>query len=245
MKLSDVSVVYSERGLFQSAQEVVALRDVSLHVRAGDKVGLIGANGAGKSTLMRVMAGVLQPNVGSVDDEGMTSAFLSLSAGFDSELTGVNNIVMHGMLMGLTRRQAAARVPAVAEMSGLGEAIHRRVSTYSTGMRGRLCFSTAIDLDPDILLLDEIFSVGDQDFRDKSEKVMLERFKQDKAIVYVSHNVNMVKRLCPQALWLHQGRVMAQGKVDDVIEQYRNANKARQSSTSPMPSPTPPARRPV
>ena len=225
MKLSNVSVVFSDGGLFGGTDDVAALQDVSMDVNLGDKIGVLGSNGAGKSTLLRVMAGVLKPNSGTVDDQGMASALLSLSAGFDGELSGIRNIIMHGMLMGLTRKQAASRVPAVAEMSGLGEAIHRRVSTYSTGMRGRLCFSTAIDLDPDVLLLDEIFSVGDQDFRQKSEKMMLERFQQDKAIVYVSHNVNMIKRLCPRAIWLDDGRIRAEGSVDDVVAEYKDANK--------------------
>ena len=236
MRLSGVGVTYSEPRLFGAGDEVTALRDVSLHVRPGDKLGVIGSNGAGKSTLLRVMAGVLKPNVGTVDDEDMTCAFLSLSAGFDGELTGVSNIIMHGMLMGLTRRQAASRVAAVAEMSGLGEAIHRRVGTYSTGMRGRLCFSTAIDLDPDVLLLDELFSVGDQDFREKSEQIMIERFQKDKAIVYVSHNVNMVKRLCPQAIWLDHGRIRVQGDVDDVIAEYRNARASLNDPRSCAPA---------
>ena len=225
MKLSSVTVVFSDGGLLRATDDVRALQDISIDVKRGDKIGVLGSNGAGKSTLLRVMAGVLKPNSGTVDDEGMASALLSLSAGFDAELSGIRNIIMHGMLMGLTRKQAASRVPAVAEMSGLGEAIHRRVSTYSTGMRGRLCFSTAIDLDPDILLLDEIFSVGDQDFRQKSEKMMLERFQQDKAIVYVSHNVNMIKRVCPRAIWLDEGRIRVEGNVDDVVAEYREANK--------------------
>lgn len=227
MKLSGVSVVYSESGLFAKADLVHALQDVSVEVNPGDKLGIIGANGAGKSTLLRVMAGVLRPNAGEVDSRGMSSAFLSLQAGFDGELSGIRNIVMHGMLMGLTRREAKSRIPAVVEMSGLGDAIHRRVETYSTGMRGRLCFSTAINLDPDVLLLDELLSVGDQDFRSKSEKIMLERFQQDKAIVYVSHNANMVKRLCQRAIWLEQGCVRAVGKVDDVIREYQEAVAGR------------------
>ena len=227
MRLSHVSVVYSEYGFFSRVPDVVALRDVSLDIQPGDKLGVLGPNGAGKSTLMRVMAGVLNPNSGSVDDQGMSSALLSLNAGFDGDLSGVHNIVMHGMLMGLSRKDAASRVAPVAEMSGLGDAIHRRVSTYSTGMRGRLCFSTAINLDPDILLLDEVFSVGDQEFRDKSRKIMLERFTQDKAIVFVTHNVNMVKSICERAIWLDQGSVRAYGDVEQVIAEYR--------ATTPMP----------
>ena len=227
MRLSGISVEYSDYRFFSAADNVVALRHVSLDVRRGDKLGVIGPNGAGKSTLLRVMAGVLSPNGGVVDNEGMSSALLSLNAGFDGELSGVHNIVMHGMLMGLSHREAAARVPAVTEMSGLGEAIHRRVSTYSTGMRGRLCFSTAINLDPDILLLDEVFSVGDQEFREKSQRIMLERFTPDKAIVYVAHSVNMIRSVCEQAVWLDQGTVRARGDVDEVIAAYLGAVKAK------------------
>ena len=225
MTLDDVSVVYSDLGLVSATPQVVALNGVSLRIAPGDKLGVVGANGAGKSTLMRVIAGVLKPDKGRVDNEGMSSGLLSLHAGFDGELSGERNIVMHGMLTGLTLRQARARVAAVAEMSGLGDALCRRTSTYSTGMRARLCFATAISLDPDVLLLDEIFSVGDREFRETSERVMMERFKGKKAIVYVSHNVNMMQRLCERAVWLDGGVVRAQGPVADVVAAYRNQKK--------------------
>lgn len=226
MRLSHVSVAYSQYNLLSKDSDVVALRDVSLELQAGENLGILGHNGAGKSTLMRVMAGVLEPNEGWIDDEGMSCALLSLNAGFDPELSGVHNIVMHGMLNGLSRREALARVPGVTEMSGLGEAIHRRVTTYSTGMRSRLCFSTAISLDPDILLLDEVFSVGDREFREKSRKIMLERFQQDKAIVYVTHNANMVRKMCHRALWLEEGTVRAYGSAEEVAAEYREAASA-------------------
>ena len=221
MRLSNVSVAYSEYRFFSSRNHVVALRDISLDVRPGDKLGVLGPNGAGKSTLMRVMAGVLDPNIGSVDAEGMSCALLSLNAGFDPELSGVRNIVMHGMLMGLSRENALARVPAITAMSGLGEAIHRRVATYSTGMRGRLCFSTAIDLDPDILLLDEVFSVGDREFREKSQRIMFERFTGNKAIVFVSHNLNMMRHICDHAVWLDGGAIRKYGPVEQVVAEYQ------------------------
>ena len=221
MKLVSVSVAYSEARLVSRPPEVVALRDVSLAIAPGDKLGVVGANGAGKSTLLRVIAGVLTPDAGVVDSEGMSSALLSLQAGFDNDLSGERNIVMHGMLTGLTLREAKARVAAVAEMSGLGEALGRRVATYSTGMRSRLCFCTAISLDPEVLLLDEIFSVGDQDFREKSERIMLERFKGDKAIVYVSHNVRMMERVCDRAVWLDGGVIRAQGTATAVLAAYK------------------------
>ena len=224
MRLSEVSVVYSGYGFLSATDDVVALRDVSLQVRPGDKLGILGRNGAGKSTLMRVMAGVLNPNGGLVDHEGMSSALLSLNAGFDGDLSGVQNIVMHGMLLGLSRREAASRVEAVVELSGLQDAIDRRVSTYSSGMRARLCFSTAINLDPDILLLDEVFSVGDAEFREKSRDVMLKRFTEEKAIVLVTHNVNMVKRICDDAIWLDRGVVRAYGDAKQVIAEYQGAS---------------------
>lgn len=221
MTLDDVSVVYSAPGLFSATPPVAALTDVSLRIAPGDKLGVVGANGAGKSTLMRVIAGVLKPDKGRVDNGGMSSGLLSLHAGFDGELSGERNIVMHGMLTGLTLRQAKARVAAVAEMSGLGDALYRRTSTYSTGMRARLCFATAINLDPDVLLLDEIFSVGDRDFRETSERVMMERFEGENAIVYVSHNLNMMQRVCERAVWLHRGAIRAQGPVEDIAAAYR------------------------
>lgn len=222
MVLDDVSVVYSETGFFSETADVVALSGISVRVAYGDKLGVLGANGAGKSTLLRVMAGVLKPNIGSVDFEGMSSAFLSLQAGFDSELSGARNIIMHGMLMGLTLKQAQSRVSAVAKMSGLGTALKRRVSTYSTGMRARLCFCTAINLDPDVLLLDEIFSVGDREFRATSERIMLDRFKQEKAVVFVSHNVAMIERVCERAIWLDNGRIRAHGDVGEIAAAYRS-----------------------
>ena len=224
MRLEGVNVVFSDAKFFSNVEEVTALIDVSLHVGRGDKVGVIGANGAGKSTLVRVMAGVLKPNAGIVDDEGMSSALLSLNAGFDGELSGTRNIVMHGMLMGLTRKEAASRIEAVTRMSGLGDAMERRVSTYSTGMRARLCFSTAINLEPDILLLDEVFAVGDREFREKSERIMRERFTEDRAIVLVGHALGNIEHLCERAIWLDHGEIRAQGETKDVVRAYRNAD---------------------
>ncbi len=223
MRLSNVSVIYSDYGLFSKSEDVVALSDISLDVSPGEKLGVLGRNGAGKSTLTRVMAGVIDPNAGFVDDQGMSCSLLSLNAGFDPALSGVHNVVMHGMLTGLSRRDAQARIPAVTEMSGLGDAMQRRVSTYSSGMRSRLCFSAAINLDPDILLIDEVFGVGDREFREKSQKIMLERFRQDKTIIFVTHNVNMVKSICNRAVWLNDGRICADGDVDDVAAAYRAA----------------------
>ena len=193
MQLTNVSVNYRERARVGSAG-VSALTDISLRLGRGEKLGIIGANGAGKSTLLRVMAGVLRPNAGSCDAEGMSTSLLSLTAGFDPELSGTRNIVMHGMLMGLGKQEAAARIPAIVEASGLGDAIHRRVSTYSNGMRARLCFWTAMNLGADLMLIDEVLAVGDAEFRRKSQQAMEGLLTSNTGVVLVSHNVGVMRR---------------------------------------------------
>ena len=224
MQLSDVSVRYRERARMGGAG-VSALSDITLRVEPGEKLGLIGGNGAGKSTLLRVMAGVLRPNAGGCDAQGMSTALLSLSAGFDPELSGRRNIVVHGMLMGLTRQDAAARIPAIVEASGLGEAIDRRVSTYSNGMRARLCFWTAMNLRPDLLLIDEVFAVGDAEFRHKSQEAMATLLTGTTGVVLVSHNVGIIRRFCDRAIWLDDGRIVADGPCREVIRAYREATQ--------------------
>ena len=222
MRLSCVSINYRNR-VRSGADNVSALKGVSLTVGPGEKVGIIGDNGAGKSTLLRVMAGILRPDAGDIDVEGMSSALLSLTAGFDLELSGTRNIVMHGMLMGLTRAEAEARVPAICVASGLGDAVHRRVATYSSGMRARLCFWTAIELKPDLLLVDEVLSVGDQQFRRKSQEAMTDLMTSDRTVVLVSHNINVVRRFCNRVVWLEDGRVCADGPSDTTVAAYRRS----------------------
>ena len=221
MRLAGVSLRY--RGRPGAKDGVPALADVSLRIGAGEKVGIVGGNGAGKSTLLRVMAGVLMPNTGTCDAEGASIALLALNAGFDAELSGANNVVMYGMLMGLTRRQAMARVPAVVEASGLGDAAHRRVSTYSSGMKARLAFWTAIDLVPDVLLVDEVLAVGDREFREKSRQAMIDRLQENRTVVLASHNVWFVEQMCERAIWLEEGRIRMDGTASEVIGAYKNA----------------------
>lgn len=222
MQLTNVSVNYRERARVGSAG-VSALTDISMRLGRGEKLGIIGANGAGKSTLLRVMAGVLRPNAGSCDDEGMSTSLLSLTAGFDPELSGTRNIVMHGMLMGLGKQEAAARIPAIVEASGLGDAIHRRVSTYSNGMRARLCFWTAMNLGADLMLIDEVLAVGDAEFRRKSQQAMEGLLTSNTGVVLVSHNAGVMRRFCERVIWLDRGRIVGDGASQDVIRAYREA----------------------
>ena len=221
MRLAGVSLRY--RGRPGAKDGVPALADISLRIGAGEKVGIVGGNGAGKSTLLRVMAGVLTPDAGACDVEGASIALLALNAGFDAELSGANNVVMYGMLMGLTRRQAMARVPAVVEASGLGDAADRRVSTYSSGMKARLAFWTAIDLVPDVLLVDEVLAVGDREFREKSRQAMIDRLQENRTVVLASHNVWFVEQMCKRAIWLEEGRIRMDGAASEVIGAYKNA----------------------
>ena len=224
MRLSGVSINYRTQ-VRSGAGSVSALEGVSLTVGPGEKAGVIGANGAGKSTLLRVMAGILRPDAGDIDVEGMSSALLSLTAGFDLELSGIRNIIMHGMLMGLTRTEAEARVSAICVASGLGDAVHRRVATYSSGMRARLCFWTAIELKPDLLLIDEVLSVGDEQFRRKSQEAMTDLMTSDRTVVLVSHNINVVRRFCNRVIWLDDGRVRADGPSDTIVAAYRRSTE--------------------
>ena len=234
MRLANVAVRY--RGRRGAKDSVLALSDVSLRLGAGEKLGVVGGNGAGKSTLLRVMAGALAPDAGSSDAEGASTALLSLNAGFDTELSGARNIVMHGMLTGLTRRQALARVPHVVQMSGLGDAIHRRVSTYSNGMRARLGFWTAMNLEPDILLVDEVLSVGDREFREESRQAMIDRLQGECAVVLASHNVGFLEQMCERAVWLEEGRIRMDGATTEVIGAYKSAGaRAMPANKAQMP----------
>ena len=220
MRLQNVSVRYRDR---PRRSGVLALDGITLNIERGEKVGVIGSNGAGKSTLMRVMAGILRPDAGRCDLEGMSATLLSLNAGFDPELSGRRNIVTHGMLMGLAKRQAEARVAAVAEASGLGDAIERRVATYSNGMRARLCFWAAIDLQPDLMLVDEVLAVGDKEFRDKSQQALVDLMQGAGAVVLVSHNLRFVTDLCERLVWLDGGRMRLDGDSPTVAAAYEAA----------------------
>lgn len=232
MRLQNVAVRYRDRPR-RGAGGVKALDGVSVQIVRGQKVGLIGPNGAGKSTLMRVMAGVLRPDAGRCDLEGMSATLLSLNAGFDPELSGRRNIVTHGILMGLSKRQAEARVAAVAAASGLGDAMDRRVSTYSNGMRARLCFWAAIDLKPDLMLVDEVLAVGDSAFRERSRQAMVDLMQGAGAVVLASHNLRFVTDLCERALWLEGGKVRLDGPSDEVAAAYEASN-ARAAPLAPV-----------
>lgn len=211
-------------------QEFWALKDVNFEVQAGDRVGIVGLNGAGKSTLLKVISGVLKPTEGSVTTNGKIVPLLELGAGFDKQYTGAENIYLYGALLGYSKRFIDEKYDEIVEFSELGEFIDVPVKNYSSGMRARLGFSIATVVKPDILILDEVLSVGDAQFRKKSEARIQSMFAQGVTVLFVSHSLEQVKRICNKAIMLEHGTVIAQGDVEDVATIYATLlNKQRRS----------------
>jgi ABC-type polysaccharide/polyol phosphate transport system ATPase subunit len=201
-------------------REVEALKHVSFEIPHGHVLGVIGANGAGKSTLMRVMAGILPPTNGRVEVDGRVSTLLALGIGFNRKLTGRENVVLGGLAAGLSREQLAAKYDEIVEFAELEEFMDMPMRTYSSGMYGRLGFSVAVNMEPDILLIDEALSVGDARFRRKSFRKMRQLIRQDRTIVLVSHSLGSIEELCDSAIWLHKGEMQAWDEPSAVIEAY-------------------------
>lgn len=204
----------------RQVQEVVALDDVSFRIERGEAFGVVGHNGAGKSTLLRVMARTLRPDAGRVIVNGRASTLLQLGVGFNGELSGHRNIYLGCLAAGLKRAQVDEIYDAIVEYSGLKEAIHRPVKTYSSGMFSRLAFAVSMHLNPDIILLDEVLAVGDAEFRTRSIEAMNDLLKRTGTIVFVSHAVAQVADFCDRALWLDHGRAQMIGPAEKVVEAY-------------------------
>ena len=211
----------------RAVEEVVALDDVSFRVEKGEAFGIIGRNGAGKSTLLRVMARTLRPNSGKVVVNGRASTLLQLGVGMNPELSGARNIYLGGLAAGLRKAEVEAIFDDIVEYAGLGDAIHRPVKTYSSGMFSRLAFSVSMHLNPDILLLDEVLAVGDAEFREKSMKTMRQLLDRAGTIVFVSHSLNQVADFCDRAMWLERGRVRQIGDAEEVVAAYVEDQKAQ------------------
>lgn len=204
----------------QPAQEFWALRDVSFRIERGDHVGLIGRNGAGKSTTLKLISRIIQPTRGQITVNGRVTALLELGAGFHPDLSGRDNIFLNGAVMGLTRREIRRKIDEIVEFAEIEDFIDVPVKDYSSGMYLRLAFSAAAHLDPEILLLDEVFSVGDQAFQQKSQERIQEMRKRGITILFVSHSMEAVLQTCKRAIWLERGRVRAAGDVSAVSAAY-------------------------
>ena len=201
-------------------EEFFALRKVSFNIARGETVSVIGRNGAGKSTLLKVIARVLPPTNGRVIVRGHVAPMIELGAGFNPELTGAENIVLYGTLLGRTPKVMKGRVEAIAEWSGLTEHLDIPIRAYSSGMTARLAFATATDVIPDLLLIDEVLSVGDADFREKSASRTIELMNGGCAVLLVSHDLDAVRSMSTRAIYLEQGIQKVSGPPEEVIEMY-------------------------
>ena len=199
----------------------VALHDISFSIESGESVAVIGPNGAGKSTLLGLVAQLADPDSGSVTVHGQVAALLELGSGFHGDLTGRENVHLNASLLGLARSQVNALFDEIVDFSGIGDFIDEPVRTYSSGMLMRLAFSVAVNVDPDILIVDELLAVGDQEFQDKCVRRVTDFQRRGKTLICVSHVASAVQQLCGRALWLDHGRLMMDGPSADVVESYR------------------------
>ena len=211
-------------GKEKNIKEFYALKGVSFEISKGECVGIIGHNGAGKSTLLKLLTGVAFPTYGEIEINGRLASMLELGSGFNPELTGMENIYFNGSLNGLTKEEIDGKLKDILEFADIGNFIEQPVKNYSSGMFARLAFAVAINVDPDILIVDEILSVGDVGFQVKCMEKFNEFKKKGKTILYVSHGLGTVKKFCDRAIWLQKGEVVDDGNSVIVVERYYNLN---------------------
>lgn len=203
-----------------SYNDFTALENISFTLNKGDTLGLIGRNGAGKSTLLKVISGILKPTEGSVRCAGNVVPMLELGSGFDYDLTGRENIFLNGAILGYTEEFLNEKFEEIVEFSELGQFIDSPIRNYSSGMLARLAFSIASEVKPDILIVDEILSVGDAAFQEKSRAKMLELMGGGATVLFVSHSIEQIKELCSKVIWLEHGHIKMAGETNDVCEAY-------------------------
>lgn len=200
--------------------EFTALDHVSFTLKKGETLGLIGRNGAGKSTMLKVISGILKPTEGSVETQGNIVPMLELGSGFDFDLTGRENIFLNGAILGYSEKFLKEKYGEIVEFSELGQFIDTPIRNYSSGMLARLAFSVAALVQPEILIVDEILSVGDATFQEKSYKRMLELMGGGTTVLFVSHNLERIREMCGRVIWLEQGRIKMIGASEDVCNKY-------------------------
>ena len=203
-------------------EEYVALKDISFEVNEGEVVGILGKNGAGKSTLLKIITGVVKPTAGEMKVNGKISAILELNSGFDEELSGYENIFVKGLILGYTKDEMMKKVDEIIEFADIGKHINQPVRTYSSGMKSRLGFAIAVNVDPDILIVDEALSVGDDIFKTKCLNKMSEFRKAGKTILFVSHSLFTVKSFCTKCVWIKDGVVHDFGDTEDIVRKYES-----------------------
>jgi len=200
---------------------IEALRDVTLHLEHGARVGLVGHNGAGKSTLLRLLSGIYEPTRGIAEIHGRVAPVFDLGVGMDPEISGVENIIIRGLFLGMSRKQMEERIDDIADFTELGDFLRMPLRTYSTGMRVRLALGVVTSIDPEILLLDEGIGAVDAAFLEKSKKRLSELVERAGLLVFASHSDEFLRELCDTAIWMEHGRIRQQGDLDDVLRAYK------------------------
>lgn len=205
----------------QKPDRFVAVKGISFYVREGEILGIIGKNGSGKSTTLNALAGIFSPDSGSIDLNGHSISLLSIGVGFIREMTGRENITLSGMLLGFTEEQVKSKEQEIIDFAEIGEFIDMPVRTYSSGMYSKLAFSITAILETDIMLIDEVLSVGDQKFKKKSyEKMKSLISNKDRTVVIVSHSIETLKQLCDTVMWMHEGQIKRIGDPNEVLDEY-------------------------
>lgn len=227
VEVRNVGIAYRRHSLRRGSDALWALRNVSFDIHRGETLGVLGRNGAGKSTLMRVLAGIYAPDEGHVINHVDRTTLLALQVGFLPHLTGRQNAVMGGMLLGLRKRDIVARMDEIVAFSELDAFIDVPVREYSSGMKARLGFAVALQVDPDLLLIDEILGVGDIDFRQKSTQALRQRVRSDKTVVLITHQVNSIREICHRVVWIENGEVVDIGTPEEIVPQYRKYPKGK------------------
>ncbi len=200
--------------------EFWALNQIDLRIQKGERIGIVGSNGAGKSTLLRVLAGIYPPTTGTVMVRGRLAPLIEMGAGFNSELSGLDNIYLNGAMLGFTRKQMKERVEPIFEFTGLREFADLPLKYYSSGMYSRLALAIATEVDPEILLIDESLSAGDAAFVEKARLRILNLLERSNAVIIVSHDMKSLRSMCQRGLWMKQGTIIADGPIDEIIDRY-------------------------
>lgn len=201
-------------------EKIRVLNDISFNVYKGDKLGILGFNGAGKSTLLKILAGIYEPTYGKITINGKVAPLLELSAGFDKNYTGRNNIYLNGAFLSMEKKFLEEKFDEIVEFSELGDFINYPVKNYSSGMRAKLGFSIATMIEPDILIVDEILSVGDIKFRKKSSEKINELMAEGVTVLLVSHSINQIRKICDKCIWIDNGQIIMEGPSDEVCDAY-------------------------
>jgi ABC-type polysaccharide/polyol phosphate transport system ATPase subunit len=209
-------------GKYRKPSKRRVIDEISLSIEKGAKIGIIGANGAGKSTLLKLVCGILTPTTGLVTVKGTIAPLIELGAGFDAEISISDNIILYGVLLGFSRKQMKERTAGILDFAELTDYRYAPVKSLSSGMSARLGFAIATDVQPDILILDEVLSVGDEHFRQKCKTRMDSFWKDNATIIVVSHDLSFIQQSCVQCIWLHQGRIKELGQPTSIIDSYLN-----------------------